>query len=124
MTGEHRPDGRRRRAELRAAVLRLGGLVGWQSREVIVFAEAVTDRPWRCCGCAEFEMVIGEYWAIGRVIQEKRTRRESGTTDREGECHVVVRRYQSGRSRPARSRRRERTTALAGRRGGCAVAGE
>lgn len=90
MTAEDRPDGRCRRAELRAAVLRLGGLLGWQPRDVIVFAEAVTGRPWRRCGCADFETVIEEYWAIGRVIEEKRTRRESGTTGREGEHHAVV----------------------------------
>jgi hypothetical protein len=76
MAPEYSGDGRRRRAELRAAVLRLGGLLGWRTGEVIVFAEVVTDRPWRHCGCAEFEMVIEEYWAIGRVIQEKRARRE------------------------------------------------
>jgi hypothetical protein len=69
-------DRRRRRAELRAAVLRLGGLLGWGSREAIAFAEAVTNRPWRRCGCTEFETVLEEYWAIGRVIQEKRARSE------------------------------------------------
>lgn len=91
MTGEYSPDGCRRRAELRAAVLRLGGVLGWRSGEVIVFAEAVTDRPWRRCGCADFETVIEEYWSIGRVIQEKRVRREQDTAQREGEHHAVVR---------------------------------
>jgi hypothetical protein len=78
-------DKRRRRAELRAAVLRLGGLLGWRSREAITFAEAVTNRPWRRCGCTEFETVLEEYWAIGRVIQEKRARSEC-----EEDTHVAA----------------------------------
>jgi hypothetical protein len=76
MSDRDATDRRRRRAELRAAVLRLGGLLGWGSREAISFAEAVTNRPWRRCGCTEFETVLEEYWAIGRVIQEKRARSE------------------------------------------------
>lgn len=83
-------DGRRRRAELRAAVLRLGGLLGWRSREVIAFVEAVTDRRWRRCGCSEFETVIEEFWAIGRVIQEKRARSEIPMSEREGNHRVVA----------------------------------
>ncbi len=85
-------DGRRRRAELRAAVLRLGGLLGWGSREAITFAEAVTNRPWRRCGCEEFETVVEEYWAIGRVIQGKRARRQTGAdgVEREEDCHVAA----------------------------------
>lgn len=85
-------DGRHRRAELRAAVLRLGRLLGWQSREVIAFAEAVTNRPWRRCGCAEFETVLEEYWAIGRVIQEKeaRRRRESDHFEPEEDHRVAA----------------------------------
>jgi len=86
-------DGRRRRAELRAAVLRLGGLLGWRSREAITFAEAVTNCPWRRCGCEEFETVLEEYWAIGRVIQEKRARQQPGAdgVEREEDRHVAAR---------------------------------
>jgi len=86
-------DGRRRRAELHAAVLRLGGLLGWRSREAITFAEVVTNRPWRRCGCEEFETVLEEYWAIGRVIQEKRARQqpEADGVEREEDCHVAAR---------------------------------
>jgi len=87
-------DGRRRRAELRAAVLRLGGLLGWRSCEAITFAEAVTNRPWRRCGCEEFESVLEEYWAIGRVIQEKRARQGQeldGVIAGEEDCHVAAR---------------------------------
>ncbi len=94
MSNKDARDGRRRRAELRAAVLRLGGLLGWRSREAITFTEAVTNRPWRRCGCEEFETVLEEYWAIGRVIQEKRTRREresDGVNAGEEDCHAAAR---------------------------------
>jgi Fe-S oxidoreductase len=86
MSDENTRDGRRRRAELRAAALRLGELLGWSSREAITFAEAVTNRPWRCCGCADLETVLEEYWAIGRVIQEKRARQ-----GQEEDRHVAAR---------------------------------
>jgi hypothetical protein len=93
MSASHARDGRRRRAELRAAVLRLGGLLGWGSSEAIGFAEAVTNRPWRRCGCSEFEIVLEEYWAIGRVIEEKqaRARQERDSASREEDCHVAAR---------------------------------
>ncbi len=89
MSDNNNRDGRRRRAELRGAVFTLGGLLGWGSRDVITFAESVTGRPWRRCGCAEFEHVVEEYWAIGRVIQEKRARQGSAAAEREGERHVA-----------------------------------
>ncbi len=93
MSDENTRDGRRRRAELRAAVLRLGGLLGWRSQEAITFAEAVTNRPWQRCGCEDFETVLEEYWAIGRVIQEKRARQqwESDGVEREEDCHAAAR---------------------------------
>ncbi len=86
-------DGRARRAELRASVLRLGGLLGWRSREVITFTETVTARPWRHCGCSDFETVLEEYWAIGRVIQEKqaRHRREASDIRVEGDDNAASR---------------------------------
>ncbi len=93
MSNKDARDGRRRRAELRAAVLRLGGLLGWRSQEAITFAEVVTNRPWRRCGCEEFETVLEEYWAIGRVIQEKRARQGQeldGVNAGEEDCHVAA----------------------------------
>ncbi len=63
------------RLRLRAGVLRLGGLLGWQPREVIAFAEAVTNRPWRRCGSADFEAVLEEYRSLVRVIHDKADRR-------------------------------------------------
>jgi hypothetical protein len=93
MSTRHAKDGRRHRAQLRAAVLRLGGLLGWGSSQAIAFTEAVTNRPWRRCGCAEFETVLEEYWAIGRVIQEKRIRARQEQDDPacEEDCHVAAR---------------------------------
>ncbi len=66
------------RIRLRAAVLRLGGLLGWQPGEVLAFAEAVTNRPWRRCGCADFEAVLEEYRQLLRAIHDKAERRAAG----------------------------------------------
>ena len=66
------------RIRLRAAVLRLGGLLGWQPREVLAFAEAVTNQPWRRCGCADFEAVLEEYRQLLRAIHDKAERRAAG----------------------------------------------
>ncbi len=66
------------RVRLRAAVLRLGGLLGWKPREVIAFAEAVTNRAWRECGPADFEAVLEEYRALLRAIHDKAERRAAG----------------------------------------------
>jgi hypothetical protein len=63
------------RLRLRAAVLRLGSLLGWQSREVIAFAEAITNRPWRRCGSADFEAVLDEYRCLFGAIRDKAERR-------------------------------------------------
>ncbi len=60
-----------KRVRLRAGVLRLGGLLGWEPREVISFAEAVVGCPWRHFGCAEFEMVLEEYRASAEALRAK-----------------------------------------------------
>src|SRR3954453_5955587 len=65
----------RRRARLRLWVLRLGGLLGWGSRDVIGFAEALTGRPWRHCGAADLESVQDEFLALRWVIRRKTARR-------------------------------------------------
>jgi len=85
---------RSRRIRLRAAVLRIGARLGWQPHEVIAFTEALTGRPWRRCGCDEFEVVLEEYLALGRVIQDKARRhaahRQSQIfTDGEGVVHAA-----------------------------------
>lgn len=66
------------RVRLRAAVLRLGGLLGWQPREITAFAEAVTNRPWQNCGPADFEAVLEEYRSLLRAIHDKAERRAAG----------------------------------------------
>ncbi len=66
------------RVRLGAAVLRVGGLLGWRPREVIAFAEAVTDRPWSHCTAADFEAVLEEYHALLRAIHDKAERRAAG----------------------------------------------
>ena len=69
------------RARLRSGVLRLGGLLGWQPREVIDFAEAVAGCPWHECGCAEFTAVLEEYRALLLLFRAKMARR--GASGRE-----------------------------------------
>jgi hypothetical protein len=59
----------RDRIYLRAAVLRIGGLLGWKAHEVIGFTEALTGRGWRHCGPDQFQTVLDEYLALGRAIQ-------------------------------------------------------
>jgi hypothetical protein len=59
------------RAYLRAAVLRLGGLLGWRAQEVIDFTEALTGRGWRHCTADDFQIVLDEYLALGQVIVDK-----------------------------------------------------
>ncbi len=80
------------RIRLRAAVLRLGGLLGWQPREVVAFAEAVTSRPWRRCGSADFEAVLEEYRSLLRVIHDKTERRAAGKAQAQPEGTEVRRR--------------------------------
>ena len=75
---------RRERVRLRGDVLHYGGLLGWQTSEVIAFTEALTHCPWRRCGCIEFWAVLDEYLAIMEVIQAKATRRLA--TERGGSC--------------------------------------
>ena len=68
------PEPRGERARLRWAVLHYGGLLGWSSRQVITFAEALTSRPWHECGTPECLAVLDEYLAILQVVQVKRER--------------------------------------------------
>ncbi len=67
-----------RRARLRDAVLRAGGRLGWNEREVVAFAEALVGRPWRRCGPRQLEAILGEYVALARVGREKAERRAGG----------------------------------------------
>ena len=65
----------RQRARLRLVVLRLGGRLGWRPRDVIGFAEALTNRPWRRCGRTDLEAVRDEFLALRWVIRRKSARR-------------------------------------------------
>ena len=65
----------RQRARLRLVVLRLGGRLGWGPRDVIGFAEALTNRPWRQCDHTDLEAVRDEFLALRWVIRRKSARR-------------------------------------------------
>lgn len=68
------PGARAGQPALRAAVLRLGGLLGLERREVIAFAEALAGRPWRRCGRAECERILDEYRRLAATIAARRAR--------------------------------------------------
>ena len=68
------------RARLRAAVLNLGGFLGWQTHEVISFSEALTGRPWQRCDCADLEAVLEEYQTLIQVVETKSARRTTCQT--------------------------------------------
>ena len=65
----------RQRVRLRLVVLRLGGRLGWGPRDVIGFAEALTNRPWRQCGRTDLEAVRDEFLALRWVIRCRSARR-------------------------------------------------
>jgi len=65
----------RQRVRLRLVVLRLGGRLGWGPRDVIGFAEALTNRSWRRCGRTDLEAVRDEFLALRWVIRRKSARR-------------------------------------------------
>jgi hypothetical protein len=56
-------------------VLRLGGRLGWGPPDVIGFAEALTNRPWRRCGRTDLEAVRDEFLALRWAIRRKSARR-------------------------------------------------
>ena len=67
----------RQRVRLRLVVLRLGGRLGWGPREVIGFAEALTNRHWRRCGRTDLEAVRDEFLALRWAIRRKSARRSA-----------------------------------------------
>jgi len=67
----------RERARLRLVVLRLGGRLGWGPRDVIGFAEALTNHPWRRCGRMDLEAVRDEFLALRWVIRRKAAQRSN-----------------------------------------------
>ena len=55
--------------ELRADVVRLGALLGWDASVVAWFAEAVTGRDWICCERDELLRVLAAYAALARRVR-------------------------------------------------------
>jgi hypothetical protein len=55
--------------ELRAGVVRVGALLGWDASVVAHFAEAVTGRDWICCDRDELLRVLAAYAALGRRVR-------------------------------------------------------
>lgn len=68
-------------AELRAAVLRLGGLLGWPPDETAAFAEALNGRSWRHCGRVELQRVLAEYRELVTLLRAKQARRGQEVSD-------------------------------------------
>lgn len=60
---------------LRAAVLRLGELLGWEYGDVLAFTEGLTGCRWDCCGAAELALVLDEYQTLLAAIEAKHARR-------------------------------------------------
>jgi hypothetical protein len=79
--------GRDANGHLRNAVLRLGGLLGWEPCEVVAFAEGLTGCSWDRCGAVEFALVLDEYQMLVRAIEAKRARR-SATKKEQGSAAV------------------------------------
>jgi len=73
------------RARLRDAVLRVGGLLGWQPCEVKEFTKALRLRPWRRCRRADLIAVLREYRALAQAIDAKARRRAARV---EEVCHA------------------------------------
>jgi len=74
------------RARLRDAVLRVGGLLGWQPCEVKEFTKALTHRRWRRCRRADLIAVLREYRALAEAIDAKARRRAARV---EGVSHAA-----------------------------------
>jgi hypothetical protein len=73
---------RHRRAEerwLRAGILRLGSLLGWDAPTVSHFAESVTGRPLSGCGCAELRRVLAAYATVARRVRGAQARQPGAT---------------------------------------------
>ena len=76
----HRP--RHRQAEerrLRAGILRLGSLLGWDAPTVSHFAEGVAGRPLSRCGCAELQRVLEAYAGLARRVRDVQARQPGAT---------------------------------------------
>jgi len=59
---------------LRAGVLRLGALLGWDASFVAGFAEAVTGHDWICCGRVELLEVLAAYASLAHRVRAAQAR--------------------------------------------------
>lgn len=69
--GAEREGGKSERVVYRAAVLRLGGLLGLSAAEIIGLSEALAGRSWRRCGTADFRLVLEEYAGMLALVDGK-----------------------------------------------------
>jgi hypothetical protein len=60
---------------LRDVVLGIGESLGWETRDVMAFAEGLTGCPWVRCGSVEFVAVLEEYKMLIQAIEAKRAQR-------------------------------------------------
>jgi hypothetical protein len=60
--------------ELRAGVVRLGALLGWDASVVARFAEAVTGRDWSSCRREELLDVLTTYGALAHRVRAAQAR--------------------------------------------------
>ena len=74
----------RDRPRLRAAVLHLGSVLGWQPQDVIRFSEALTGCPWPRCTDADLAAVLDEYQTLIQLIEMKETKAARRVTSDSG----------------------------------------
>ena len=64
-----RPDQHPEERRLRAGIMRLGRLLGWDAPTVSHFAQAVTGRPLSRSGRAELQRVLQAYASLARRVR-------------------------------------------------------
>lgn len=77
--------------QLRAALLRLGGYLGWDERAVIRFCEAITGRSWSRCGAAEVLQVGRALLDVAVAIRAGNGTDVAATPGRTTDDHSTVR---------------------------------
>ena len=80
----HRRGKQAEERRLRAGILRLGTLLGWDAPTVVHFAEAVTGCSLSRSGRAELRQVLEAYATLDRGVRAAQAR-QPGTASRDGE---------------------------------------
>ena len=75
----HRREQRAEERRLRAGVLHLGALLGWDAPTVSHFAEAVTGRPLGRGGRADLQRVLQAYASLARRVRDAQARQPGAT---------------------------------------------